>query len=67
MYNNLHMVLRLKGFSQKELAAKVGLSERTMSFKIRGKAEFTLEEARRICDFLGISDPAEVVSLFQKD
>ena len=67
MYNNLHMELRRREITQKEIAGKLGMAERTFSFKLRGKAEFDLEEARKICGILEVSAPEEVVSLFQKD
>ena len=67
MYNNLHIELRRRDIPQKVLASKIGITDRTMPFKIRGLAEFTLEEARQICRALEISDPQKVCWLFEKE
>lgn len=42
------------GFTQERLAAEIGMSESTISFKLNNKAFFTQREIRKICDLLEI-------------
>ena len=42
------------GFTQEILAAKIGMSKSTFSFKLNNKAFFSQKEIRKICEFLEI-------------
>lgn len=52
------------GISRKSLAQQVHVSESTLSDKINGKRSFTLDEAERICEILGIESCEEKVAIF---
>ncbi|WP_251613000.1 helix-turn-helix domain-containing protein [Senimuribacter intestinalis] len=49
-----------KGYNQKLLAEKVGMSSNSLSRKISGKREFTLSEMISICKVLEIDDPKAI-------
>jgi DNA-binding XRE family transcriptional regulator len=40
--------MRLNHYSQKGLAAYIGISERAMSAKLNGRCQFTLAEMRKV-------------------
>lgn len=65
--NKLLGLMTEAGFSQQTLAIAVGISENSMSNKVNGRRAFTIPEAKRICDILGISDPAERGSIFLEE
>ena len=44
------------GLTQTELAARIGIGYNTLSYKLNGKKSFTVEEADKICNALGIRD-----------
>lgn len=48
MYPNLMAEMARARIQQKELAAALGITERTMSAKMRGEADFKLGEMRLI-------------------
>lgn len=48
MFPNLMAELNINHFSQKEMAAYIGISERSISKKMNGKVDFTLSEMRKI-------------------
>lgn len=48
-----------KGITQKELANKLCISEKTMVKKMKD-GSFGLEEAKVMIDYLGIKNPAEI-------
>lgn len=55
-FKKLKVLLVEREIKQKELADKVGITPVSLNQKInRNGSSFTLEEASRICDFLGIS------------
>lgn len=43
------------GMSQKDLAFSIGVSQQTLSYKFKGKRQFTIGEALAICDVLNLS------------
>lgn len=51
----IELYLRRKGMTQAELAAQMGMSEPTFSWKRRGVRDFTLGEASRLCNLLDIA------------
>lgn len=49
MYPNLYAEMAAHGrMSQKELASKLGISEKTLGEKLRGKTDFRIGEMRNI-------------------
>ena len=52
------------GFTQKALAAAVGISENTMCAKINGRSQFTVQEAEKVCRLLGIRTAGEKCQIF---
>lgn len=52
------------GYTQKELAGALGMSENTLSAKINGASSFTLKEVYAICSLLSISDFREKCEIF---
>lgn len=53
MYPNLMAEMARARIQQKELAAALGITEKTMSAKMRGEADFKLGEMRLIKKKLG--------------
>lgn len=49
-----------KGYTQDQLAKRIGISGNSLSRKILGKREFTLSEVIKICNTLEISDPSAI-------
>jgi transcriptional regulator with XRE-family HTH domain len=64
-YDYSKLIGRIKeyGFTQERLAAEIGVSESTLSFKLNNRAYFRQEEIRKICDLLEIED-AEIGAYF---
>ena len=60
MQTKLKAILFEKKITQKELARRVGIYERGMTDKMRGKVEFTYTEVYNICLELGITNPIDV-------
>lgn len=52
------------GLSQVDLAAQLNMSKNTLSNKINGRTPFYLDEAKQICNILGIHDDAEKAQIF---
>lgn len=50
------------GFTQEQLAQRIGVSTNTLSRKINGKIKFTVDEAVSICTVLDAPD--SVVDIF---
>lgn len=55
-YDYAKLIGRIKeyGFTHEQLAAKIGMSKSTLSFKLNNKAFFSQKEIRIICDLLEI-------------
>ena len=51
------------GLTQADVAKHLGVSANTMSTKIKGK-NMCVEDAEKICNLLGIVDPAERAHIF---
>ena len=45
-----------KGFTQGDIAERIGLSPTSVNRKINGKMDFTATEIYRLCDLLSIND-----------
>lgn len=64
MYNNLRAEMTRRNVNAKEIANKLGKTEGTISSKITGKTDFTMDEARQIKRILGVDITLE--ELFEK-
>ena len=52
------------GYNQGTLAAKLNMSENTLSSKLRGRRPFNTDEIVRVCELLSIEDNAEKAYIF---
>lgn len=64
-YQKLFGRMKSMGFSQRKLAHKIGISEGSMSIKLREKP-FSQNEIKNICKVLNIPD-SEMVAYFFTD
>ena len=62
--NKLKGAIASAGMTQKELAAKIGMSENGFSLKLAGKSYFDAAQIVKICDVLDITDDSEKVDIF---
>lgn len=53
-----------RGYTQKELAKKLNMSENALSLKIRGKNSFTLDEVEKICGVFELEEPGDKCKIF---
>lgn len=53
-----------QGTSQRKLAQKIGLNEKTFSEKMNGKYDWSLSEVQQICKLLKISSAQEIKRVF---
>lgn len=58
--NLLKAKMAEKGKTQKNVAAAIGISENSLSRKIKGIREFRLSEMIKLCDYLCIDDPGPI-------
>lgn len=49
MFNNLRIALQQKGVSIKQYAEILGVGEKTVQNKLKGKTDFTYPEFRKTC------------------
>lgn len=59
MYRNLEAEMVRKGFTQSRLAELLNLNSSTISLKMNGKRDFSLNEAMRIKELLRVDIPIE--------
>ncbi|MGL5153281.1 MAG: helix-turn-helix transcriptional regulator [Clostridium sp.] len=52
MFWKLRGAIREKNITQNQLATYLGISNSTLSLKLNGKSQFTLEEAKKISEIL---------------
>jgi DNA-binding Xre family transcriptional regulator len=57
-------ILKEKNMKQKELAAAIGISRQSMSYKINNNREFVPSEIEKICSILGITDLEQRQAIF---
>lgn len=67
MQTKLKALLYEKGVTQRKLAEKLGMTEKTFGYKLKGKREFTLSEIWKICTVLEISNPFDVFVYQEKN
>lgn len=51
-YKNLENALHNEGITQRKLAEILGISEKSVFNKLKGKRPFTVPEFRKICELL---------------
>lgn len=54
----------IAGINQRELAERIGVSEGTMTSRLKGKSTFTLKEVSGICKELNIVNGDEKAQIF---
>lgn len=54
MYSRLIIEMKKRGITQARLASILGITERTMSAKVRGGADFTTTEMYKICQYIPV-------------
>lgn len=66
MLNSKKLLGRMveRGYSQKSLAKAIGISDNTMTSRIKLRSSFNTDEIDNICDVLGITDNSEKVEIF---
>ena len=57
--NKLKARIVEKGYTQEEIAKKLGCSMASVNYKINNKREFTADEFFALCKILSIEDPFE--------
>lgn len=62
--NKLKSAMVKAGFSQNTFAKELGMSINTLNAKINGKAKISTDEAKNMCDVLGIHAQKEKVEIF---
>lgn len=67
MQVKLWMLLKQNHISQVELAERLGISEKTVSLKLQGKADFWWSEVESICELLQLGNPMEVFTAVRRD
>lgn len=53
-----------RGYTQKSLAAEIGMSENTLGSRLNGKSSFNVDEVNSICEALDITDNLEKAAIF---
>lgn len=56
----LKSLLVLSGFTQQEVALKMGISYQSLSLKINNKREFKQSEIIKLCEVLNIKDGKDI-------
>ena len=55
------------GETQATISEKLGVNRSTFNRCVNGKGSFDVEQAKRLCALLGITDAAEKVKIFLPD
>lgn len=50
--------------TQRKLAELSGISKNALNRKINNKGEFTLSETSKVCECMGITEPAQKCNIF---
>lgn len=58
--NLIRAKIKEKGFTQQEVAQKIGISNNSFSRKLLGKRDFRLSEIRLLCEVLCIENAQEI-------
>ena len=59
-FPKLKGAMREKGFSQRQLAEKLGISVASLNSKVNGKVDFKVGEAKEISKILSLEDPETI-------
>ena len=62
--NLLKAAITRAGLTQQGFAEAIGISQNTLTAKLKGKRCFNLDEIDRTCDVLGISENEEKCAIF---
>ena len=62
--NKLRGAIVRSGHTQTSLSQKLGMSRNALSAKVNGRSPITTEEAKRICQELGIVNDQEKIEIF---
>lgn len=54
------------GFTQEEIAKKVGISYQSLSDKINNKVQFKVDEVSALCEILEITNDKDSIFFFKK-
>lgn len=66
-YNKLYMKALSKGLSLIDLCNKTGISYHTMLRRKNNPSELKVDEIKRICSAIELTDPEEIVDIFLLD
>ena len=62
--NALRGEIARRGYTQGDVAKKIGISPKAFSQKINGKRQFMMSEAEKMVALLDIKDPAAIFFFF---
>ena len=62
--NLLRAAMVARGYTQEELAKKIGISANTLSSRLLGASSFNVDEIDKICEVLGITSNEQKVDIF---
>ena len=65
--NRLSACMAARGYTASKLAHELGVTNATLSYKIRGKREFRLREAQAIKKILGLTSEERDAIFFAPD
>ncbi len=60
----LRSYMVLAGYTQRDLARKLAITENSLCKKFQGKSSFSVDLAEEICAVLGITDAKEKAKIF---
>lgn len=58
--NKLKGKMRERGVTQADLARAIGITPQALNAKLNGRSSFTVPEAQKITEFLGLENPSEI-------
>lgn len=64
-YPNLRAEIARRGLTTAAIAQELGITRATLSAKLNGRSEWTLEESKTVKTYIGTSMPLEL--LFKKE
>ena len=67
MYRNLMAEIARAKISQADIAHKLGITPTTLSLKLNGKSNLTLDECVKIKKILGVTDSVEYLFQTEED
>lgn len=62
--NLLRAAIVAEGYTQEELAKKIGISPNTLSSRLLGASSFNVDEIDKICEVLNITSNDQKVDIF---